>query len=126
MAFEFKERGIKSSKKSNNPGRNGNPPAEGRKQAEIEGGWLPSGLLNCSLPIPILSSSPFWVLLGKEAGGKTELWGQKEPQRSQSIRHPHYTDGEAEAQRGTVARLLKRTQQRQNQVLLGGVLSCLI
>lgn len=69
----------------------------------MEGGSLPSGLLNYSLPFPILPSAPFWVLFRKEAGGKTELQGQKEPQRSQSIHHPHYIDGVAEAQRGTVA-----------------------
>lgn len=71
-----------------------------QKRREVYCLW-PS--LNHSLPFPILLSTPFWVFFLKRAGGKTERQGQKEPQRSQSIHHPHSTDGEPEAQRGTVA-----------------------
>lgn len=64
VAFEFKkrERERKKSKKATTQDEMGFLLQKEESRQALERARLPSGLLNCSLPLPGIPSTPFWVL----------------------------------------------------------------
>lgn len=86
------------------------------QEAGIGGGLSQSRLLNHSLPFPILCSTAFWVLLLKEAGGKTTSGPEGTPEVTEHPSSSLYRRADWGPERGSS--LPQMAQQTQNQIFL--------